>query len=452
MIITKKHLPRRTFLRGVGATLALPLLDGMIPAFTAVGKAAARPAVRMGTFYLPNGMIMPNWTPKTVGADFEFSPTLKALEPFRDRVLVISGLNSEPAKALPDEGQGDHSRGPGSFLTGAHIKKSEGADIRSGVSLDQIAARELGKETQLASLEIGLDSSEFPGACDIGYSCAYSGTVSWRDATTPLPMENDPRRVFERLFGASDSTDPRERRIQLEKQRSLLDSVIPDMNRLVAGLGSGDRVKLTQYLDSVRDIERRIQMTEAQNSKELPLMEQPGGTPATFTEHVEIMCDLLLLAFQTDMTRIFTFMLGREQTGRVFPEIGIPDGHHGLSHHGGDPAKMAKVSTINAYAVQQFAKFVEKLRTTPDGDGSLLDHSMIMYGAGISDGNLHNHNDLPILLVGGGGGQIRGGRHLKYAPDTPLMNLGATLLDKMGIPFEHLGDANGKLAELSAIS
>jgi hypothetical protein len=451
MIITRKHLPRRTFLRGVGATLALPLLDGMMPAFTAIGKAAARPATRMGTFYLPNGMIMPNWTPKTVGANFEFSPTLKALEPFRERVLVISGLNSEPAKALPDEGQGDHSRGPGSFLTGAHIKKSEGADIRSGVSLDQIAARELGNETQLASLEIGLDSSEFPGACDIGYSCAYSGTVSWRDATTPLPMENDPRRVFERLFGASDTTDPRDRRLQLQKQRSLLDSVIPDVNRLATGLGSSDRVKLSQYLEAVRDIERRIQMTEAQNSRELPLMEQPGGTPATFTEHVEIMCDLLLLAFQTDMTRVFTFMLGREQTGRVFPEIGIPDGHHGLSHHGGDTVKMAKVSTINAYAVQQFAKFVEKLRTTPDGDGSLLDHSMIMYGAGISDGNLHNHNDLPILLVGGGG-QIRGGRHLKYAPDTPLMNLGATLLDKMGVPFERLGDANGKLAELSAIS
>jgi hypothetical protein len=336
-------------------------------------------------------------------------------------------------------------------MTGAHIKKSEGADIRSGVSLDQVAARELGKHTQLASLELGLDSSEFPGACDIGYSCAYSGTISWRDATTPLPMENDPRRVFERLFGASDSTDPRQRQLVLEKQRSILDSVVRDVDRLVAGLGSSDRAKLTQYLDSVRDLERRIQMAEAQNSRELPLMDQPGGTPTTFTEHVEIMNDLLLLAFQTDMTRIFTFMLGREQTGRVFPEIGIPDGHHGLSHHGNDPVKLAKITKINTYAVEQFAKFVEKLRKTPDGDGSLLDHSMIMYGSSISDGNLHNHNDLPMLLVGGGAGQIKGGRHLKYAPDTPVMNLGATLLDKMGIPFERLGDANGRLAELAGV-
>src|SRR5262245_27753893 len=293
MIVTKKHLPRRTFLRGMGATLALPLLDSMWPAFTAVGKAAGQPAVRMGTFYLPNGMIMGNWTPKTEGAAFDFSPILKPLEPFRDRVLVISGLNCEPAKALPDEGQGDHSRGPGSFLTGVHIKKSEGADIRSGVSLDQIAGRELGKQTQVASLELGLDSSEFPGACDIGYSCAYSGTVSWRDATTPLPMENDPRRVFERLFGASDSTDPQERQILLEKQRSILDSVARDVDRLASGLGSSDRIKLEQYLESVRDIERRIQMSEAQRSRELPLMEQPDGTPTTFTEHVAIMSDLL---------------------------------------------------------------------------------------------------------------------------------------------------------------
>jgi hypothetical protein len=452
MIITKTFLPRRTFLRGVGATLALPLLDGMFPAFTSIAKAAAKPAMRLGVWYLPNGVIIPSWTPKAIGSGYEFSPILKPLEPLRDHVLVLSGLNSEPAKALPDEGQGDHSRGPGSFLTGAHVKKSEGADIRAGVSLDQIAARELGKETQLASLEIGLDSSEFPGACDIGYSCAYSGTVSWRDARTPLPMENDPRRVFERLFGASDSTDPRERQTQNEKERSLLDSVLPDVDRLANRLGPSDRVKLSQYLDSVRDIEQRISMAEAQNSKELPLMAQPDGTPSTFTDHVGIMSDLLLLAFQTDMTRIFTFMLGREQTGRVYPEIGIPDGHHGLSHHAGDPVKIAKVAKINTHQVELLAKFAEKLRTTPDGDGSLLDHSMIIYGGGISDGNLHNHNDLPIVLVGGGGAQIHGGRHLQFAPTTPLMNLGATLLDKMGIPFEHLGDATGRLAELSAIS
>ena len=448
MIITGKCLPRRTFLRGVGAALALPLLDGMLPA----GRAATASPLRLGIFYIPNGVIVRDWTPKTFGPDFEFSPILRPLEPLRDRVLVLSGLNCEPAKAIRDEGQGDHSRGPGSFLTGAHIKKSEGAEIRSGVSLDQIAAKELGKQTQVPSLEIGLDSSEFPGACDIGYSCAYSGTIAWRDATSPLPMENDPRRVFERLFGASDSTDPRDRKMRLEQERSLLDSVMSDANRLAGKLGSGDRVKLSQYLDSVRDIERRVQLTEAQSSRELPLMQQPSsGIPATFTEHVEIMSDLLLLAFQTDMTRIFTFMLGREQTGRVYPEIGVPDGHHGLTHHGGDPVKMAKVSKINAHQIEMLAKFAEKMRKTPDGDGSLLDHSMILYGGGISDGNLHNHNDLPILVVGSGGG-IKGGRHLKYAPDTPLMNLGATLLGKMGIPFEHLGDANGTLKELTNVA
>ncbi len=448
MIITGKHIPRRTFLRGVGAALALPLLDGMFPA----GRAATASPLRLGIFYIPNGVIVRDWTPTTFGKDFEFSPILRPLEPLRDRVLVLTGLNCEPAKAIRDEGQGDHSRGPGSFLTGAHIKKSEGAEIRSGVSLDQIAAKELGKQTQVASLEIGLDSSEFPGACDIGYSCAYSGTIAWRDATTPLPMENDPRRVFERLFGASDSTDPRDRKMRLAQERSLLDSVTSDANRLASTLGADDRVKLSQYLDSVRDIERRVQLTEAQSSRELPLMTQPsGGIPATFTEHVEIMSDLLLLAFQTDMTRIFTFMMGREQTGRVYPEIGIPDGHHGLTHHGGDAVKISKVSKINTHQIQMLAKFAKKMRNTPDGDGSLLDHSMILYGGGISDGNLHNHNDLPILVVGSGG-QLKGGRHLKYAPDTPLMNLGATMLNKMGIPFEHLGDANGTLKELTEVA
>ena len=449
MFITNKHLPRQTFLRGVGAALALPLLDSMVPA----SRGAAKPTMRLGIFYIPNGVIVGDWTPKTEGADYELSSILQPLAPLRDRVLVLSGLNCEPAKAIKDEGQGDHSRGPGSFLTGAHIKKSEGADIRAGVSFDQIAAQKLGKETQVASLEIGLDSSEFPGACDIGYSCAYSGTIAWRDVATPLPMENDPRRVFERLFGASDSTDARERKKRLEAERSLLDSVMQDANRLAGDLGADDRVKLSQYLDSVRDIERRIQITEAQSSRQLPLMKLPsGGIPPTFTEHVETMSQLLLLAFQTDMTRIFTFMFGREQTGRVYPEIGVTDGHHGLSHHSGDPVKMAKVSKINRHQIEMLAKFADKLRTTPDGDGSLLDHSMIMYGAGISDGDLHNHNNLPVLLVGGGAAGIKGGRHLKYAPDTPVMNLGATLLDKMGIPFERLGDANGKLAELSNVA
>lgn len=340
------------------------------------------------------------------------------------------------------------------------LKAADGDDEEDGggggpaPAFDQIAAEELGKKTQVTSLEIGLDSSEVPGACDTGCSCAYSGTVAWRDTTTPLPMENDPRRVFERLFGASDSTDhPHERLRRLQTDRSLLDSVMPSANQLAAGLGAGDRVKLSQYLDSVRDIERRIQISEAQSSRELPVVRQPtGGIPATFTEHVEVMSQLLLMALQTDMTRIFTFMFGREQTGRVYPEIGVPDGHHGLSHHGGDPKKMAKVSKSNQHQIEMLAKFGEKLRSTPDGDGSLLDHSMILYGGGISDGDLHNHNNLPILLMGGKSAQFKGGRHSQYAPDTPLMSLRATLLDKMGVPFEHLGDANGRLAELSSVA
>ena len=448
MIIRKHHLGRRTLLRGAGAAVALPFLDSMVPALA----ATPGPVIRAGAFYIPNGVIPPSWEPAGKGGkNFEFSPILKPLEAHREHVLVLSRLNSEPAKAILGEGQGDHSRGPGSFMTGAHVKKSEGADIRSGISWDQIAAKELGKKTQLASLEIGLDSSEFPGACDIGYSCAYSGTISWRDETTPLPMENDPRRVFERLFGASDSTDPNVRRASLLRERSLLDSVTNDMKSLLASLGAADRVKLSQYLDSVRDIERQIQLAESQN-RQLPLMTQPDGAPATFTEHVGIMCDLLVLAFQTDMTRVFTFMLGREQNGRVYPEIGIADGHHGLTHHSGDPVKIAKVVKINTHQIGLLAKFMDKLKNTPDGNGTLLENSILLYGAGISNGNIHNHNDLPVLVLGGGGGQIKGGRHIVFDPSTPLSNVGATILDKMGVPFEKLGDANGRIKELTELS
>jgi hypothetical protein len=451
MIITKKHLPRRTFLRGVGATLALPLLDGMIPAFTPIGKTAAKRIPRLGYIYSPNGMLMQNWTPTGVGSTFEFSPSLAPLAGFRDRLTVLTGLNSKEANPALGEGVGDHSRGPGAFLTGAHIKKTEGADIKAGVSADQIAAKHLGRETQLTSLQVGLESADFVGACDAGYSCAYSGTVSWADERTPLPMENNPRVVFERLFGATDSTDPKARAAQLRKEQSILDSVREDISRLEGGLGQRDRLKLTQYLDAVRDIERRIQMAGSQGERDLPDVHQPAGIPATFEEHLELMQDLLTLAYQVDLTRVFSFMIARELSGRVYPMSGVPDAHHGITHHQNDPVKMAKVTKINTHHMKMFAKWLEKLKATPDGETNLLDNVMIVYGTGISDGDRHYHDNLPVILVGGGAGQIKGGRHLKYSPDTPLANLHMTLVQKMGVPAERIGDSTGVLRELSEI-
>jgi hypothetical protein len=450
MIITKTFLPRRTFLRGVGATLALPLLDAMVPAFTAIGKTAAKPIPRLGYIYSPNGMMMQTWTPTGEGAAFEFSSSLAPLAPFRDRLLVLTGLNSQEANSA-GEGVGDHSRGPGSFLTGVRIKKTEGVDIQAGVSADQVAARFLGNQTQLTSLQVALQSGDFVGACDAGYSCVYSSTVSWSDPRTPLPMENNPRAVFERLFGVADSTNPSVRAAQFEKQRSILDSVAEAVDRVQKGLGPRDRLKLTQYLDSVRDIERRIQMAESQTSIDLPDVPQPAGIPADFEDHIGLMYDLLTLAFQVDLTRVFTFMIARELSSYVYPLSGVADAHHGLTHHQNDPVKIAKVAKINQYHMQVFTRFLEKLRKTPDGEGSLLDNAMIVYGCGISDGDRHYHDNLPVVLLGGGAGQIKGGRHLRYPGDTPVANLHMTLLGKMGVPGERIGDATGTLRELSDV-
>ncbi len=447
MMIFKKAIPRRTFLQGIGATLALPLLDGMVPAFAAVGDK--QPATRLSFVYIPNGIIMDQWTPASEGAAFEMTPILESMAPYRDQMLVLSGLACENANALPGEGGGDHERGSGAFLTGVHPKKTGGADIQAGTSIDQIAARSLGDQTELSSLELTLDFAEFVGGCDPGYSCAYTNTISWRSPTTPIPMENNPRAVFERLFGPSDTTDPAERQARMRKDRSILDAVSEDVARLVTGLGPTDRRKLTEYLDAVRDVERRIQRAEEQSSQELPSLVRPVGIPATFEEHIKLMYDLQVLAYQTDKTRVISFLVAREQSTRAYPEIGIHDPHHPLTHHSGDQEKIAKVVEIQKYHARMFSYFLEKLRATPDGDGNLLDHTMIVYGGSISNANVHWHFDLPILLMGGGSGQLRGGRHLRYPKDTPVTNLFLTLLDKMGGPTDSFGDSTGKLDVLN---
>ena len=447
-MIFKKAIPRRTFLRGAGATLALPLLDGMVPAFATKLDTAAKSPVRLSIVYSPNGMNMAKWTPAAEGAAFELSPTLEPLAPFRDQLLVLTGLNNNAGDALPGEGENaPHERAGAVFLTGVHPKR-EG---HVGISVDQIAAKELGKHTQVASLELGLHSNEIVGACEKGWSCAYMNTLSWRTPTTPLPVEYRPRAVFERLFGDSNSTDPAVRLARIRKDRSLLDSVTQAVARLMGAVGPSDRARLAQYLDAMRDIERRIQMTEEQSSRELPVLDRPVGIPATFEEHAKLMFDLQVLAYETDLTRVGTFMMGRGQSNRTYREIGVPDVHHALSHHQNDPVKLEKLFKINLYHSRLFAYFLEKLRSTPDGDGSLLDHLMIVYGSAMSDGNKHWLQNLPILLLGGGAGQIKGGRHLRYPKGTPMMNLFLTLLDKLGTPVENFGDGTGKL-ELHSVA
>jgi hypothetical protein len=450
MIVTKKAIPRRTVLRGLGASVALPLLDGMVPAMTPLRLTAAQPVARLGIVFVPNGMMMQKWAPATEGP-LEITPILEPLKPYRDQMLMVSGLANRTADALPGEGGGDHSRSQASFLTGVHAKKTEGADFEAGMSMDQIAAKELGKETQLASLELALESTEMMGTCDIGYSCVYSGTIAWRTPTTPLPMETDPRAAFERLFGASDTTDSRARLARIATERSILDSVQRDVSQLRRRLGARDGAKLGEYLEAVRDIERRIQKAEEQSSRELPAVGQPEGIPSTFEEHGKLMFDLLALAYQSDLTRVATFMIAREISMRTYPEIGVPEPHHPVSHHGDNPAQLEKLAKINVFHMSLFAHFVEKMRTTEDGDGSLLDHSTFIYGAGISNSNLHLHYDLPMLLVGGGAGTLKGGRHIRVPKDTPVTNLYLTVLDKVGVHAERLGDSTGQVALLSAV-
>jgi hypothetical protein len=452
MIITNKTLPRRTFLRGLGTTLALPLLDSMVPAFSTLG-AAAKPSVRLGYVYTPNGIIgcsdkSPRpfmWTPKTVGANFEFSPTMKALEPFREHVNVFSGLAQVTGRALGD-GPGDHARATATFLTGVHPYKTGGANFKLGVSADQIAAKELGNYTQLSSLELGLEPQPLAGNCDSGYTCAYM-SMSWRSETSPLPAELNPRTVFERLFGDGESTDPAARMARLESQKSVLDYVTGSLSRLQGNVGTGDKRKLDEYLEAVRDIERRIQRAEEQNvTMQLPHMERPSAVPDHYEEYSKLMMDLQVIAWQTDMTRVASFMMGRDGSNRPYREIGISDGHHSISHHQSDPERVEKLIKIDELHTAMFAYLLKRLKETPDGDGTLLDHSLILFGSSLSESNIHTHDDLPIVLAGGGGGQVKGNRHLVYPKETPLNNLLLNMFDVAGVPdVEGFGDSTGRL-------
>ncbi len=446
MYITKTHLSRRTMLRGLGAALALPALDAMVPALNAASGAPIR---RLGVFYVPNGMSMPYWFPKAEGPLAQLPPTLKALESLRDRVLLCGGLADEPANRV--KGGGDHARSAGTFLTGVPFKLTAGADVFGSVSMDQIAARQFAKETQLASLELGIESNAMLGSCDGGASCAYTNTIAWSSPTTPLPIENDPRAVFERLFGTSGSTDRGARMARIQQDRSILDFVNEQLKSLQRVIGPADTIRTEEYIESVRDIERRIQMAEQQNSRELPVVEQPIGIPADYAEHAHLMMDMLALAYQTDLTRVSTFMLAKEVSGRSYPEIGVADSHHPVSHHQDEPAKLERLHKINEYHFRQFAYLVDKLSKLPEGDGSVLDYTVFLYGTGISDSNTHFHDDLPIAIVGGKAAGIKGGRYIRYPKGTPLTNMHLTLLEKMGVPAEQIGDSTGKLERLTDV-
>jgi hypothetical protein len=431
--------------------VALPLLDSMIPAMRAATLSPAKPAIRMAFCYVPNGIIQKDWLPTKDGVGFEFMPTMKSLEPFRDKLLVLSNLAQINGRALGD-GAGDHARAGATWLTGVHPKKTEGADIHAGISADQVAAKALGNQTQFGSLEIGLEEPYLAGGCDSGYSCAYTNTISWRGPTSPNPMQISPRAIFERLFGDGETTDPAARIKRMQQDKSILDYVSTDVARLEPGLGARDKNKLDEYLEAIRDIERRIQKAEEQSATmKIPVMERPVGIPETFEEHAKLMSDLMVIAFQTDMTRVVTFMMAREGSNRSYREIGVPDGHHSVTHHQNDPAKIAKTQKIDEHHVKSFAYLVKRMNETPDGDGTLLDHTMLLYGSSIRDGNVHDHHDLPLVLVGGKSVGINGGRHLRYKPETPMNNLLLTMLDKAGVPGETLGDSTGKVDQLSGV-
>jgi hypothetical protein len=443
MVITKMTLPRRTFLRGMGTTLALPLLDAMVPALAAAPKAAPR----FAAIYIGNGANMNDWTPAADGVGFAFSPTLKPLEPFRERTLVLTGLDNFPATDMGDSG-GQHPRAAVAFMSSAHAKQTEGADVRAGTTIDQIIAQELGKDSKLTSLELAVDRNDVVGACDHGYACAYMNSIAWKTPTMPLPMETNPRFVFERMFGSGDTAQDRVARS--EEDRSILDVITQEISQLRRKLGSRDSAKLSEYLDAIRDVEQHIARVEAYNS-DLAVPERPVGVPDTFKEHAELMFDLQVLAFQADITRVSTFMLARENCKRPYAEIGLPEEHHAISHHGNNPEKMAAYSKLNHYHIQTFAYFINKLQSIPDGDGTLLDHAIVMFGSGMSDGNVHNNFNVPVVVVGGGDGRIKGNRHLRYPRGTPLANLSLTLIDKLGVPLKSYGDSTGELDLLSGV-
>jgi hypothetical protein len=443
MIITRKHLSRRTFLRGAGAAISLPLLDAMTPALGwAQGPAA--PAMRLCYVYVPNGMVMANWTPAAQGRDFELTPILQPLARFRDQMLVLSGLDCHNANALGD-GPGDHARASASFLTGAHPRES-GSDIHAGISADQVAAQAIGGQTRLPSLELGIEDNRMVGLCDAKYSCAYTSSIAWRTPTTPLPPLTNPRHVFERLFGNVDtSLSPAAAARRARYRQSILDGAIEETQRLSGTVGPADRRKIDEYLTSIREVERGIARLQQDGPGRAPAIERPSGSPADYAEHSRLMYRLQALAFQADITRVITMMVGRESSIRSYDQIGIPESHHQLSHHRNDPTALAKLTRIQTYHMGFFAEFIAQLQATTDGDATLLDRSMIVYGAGISDSNRHYHDRLPVLVMGRGNGRLPTGRHIDYRQDTPVTNLHLALLDRVGARAERLGDSTGLL-------
>ena len=435
MFVTRRSIPRRTFLRGVGVGVALPLVDAMVPALTQAAQTAASPRLRVGFVYIPHGVIMRQWTPAAAGSGFEFTPILKPLEPFRESLVVVSNLTRAEAAS-------NHAVSAACWLTGRPPKRTDGPDFRAGVSIDQVIAKQIGQQTTFPSLEVATeDFSGLVGACDPGYSCAYMNTLNWQTETTPLPMEINPRVVFERLFGGGGTADQRLARMRTD--RSLLDFVADDLAHLQRELGSGDRKKLDDYLTNVREIERRIQRAEQTARTQADVPPAPVGVPESYVEHVSLLFDLLALALQTDQTRVFTFMMAREVSQRTYPEIGVTEPHHSISHHGNRPAAIEGHAKLNAYHLSMVAKFLEKLRATPDGDGSLLDHSLVLYGSGMSDGNGHTGSPLPHVLIGGASGRMKGNRHIVMPENTPMPNLLLAIAQKSGVEQERFGVSSG---------
>jgi Protein of unknown function (DUF1552) len=445
MIITKKSLPRRTFLQGMGASLALPLLDAMVPSMTALAATPASPVRRLGFVYMPMGCDIARWTPPGgEGRLTELSPALQSLGPVMDQLTVLTNL--ELKNAYP----GTHATSNAAFLSAAKAKWTESTDYHLGTTVDQIAAKQIGQATVLPSLELAMDLLQTVGQCDNGYACVYQNNLSWSSPTTPLPAEAHPRIVFERLFGEGGSAA--DRGAALRRRASLLDWVTEDMSRLQRMLGAGDRARVSEYLDTVREVERRIQKAEAETAEnQLPDLDRPIGVPASYADHARLMFDLQVLALQGDVTRVITFQLARETSTRTYGEIGVSDPHHPLTHHGNDPEKVARMAKINAFHVSLYAYFLEKLKSTPDGDGSLLDHGLYVYGSGMGNPNVHDHVNLPILVGGGAAGKVKGARHIKYAEPTPLANLHLTLLEKVGVRLDAFADSQGKVDELLAL-
>jgi uncharacterized protein DUF1552 len=439
MFITKKYLNRRTVLRGAGAMIALPLLDAMIPAGTALANTAAKPAVKLGFVYFPHGAIMEKWTPEKEGADFDLTPILEPLKPFQKQLTIISGLGNRPG-----ESQAVHAIVPATWLSCTHPK--QGQDPNMAVTADQIAARYIGQDTPLPSLEIATEAPGGGGACDRDYGCNYSGTIAYRTATTPLPMEYNPRKLFQRLFGRGDS--PEERKELVEEQASILDMVQEDASALQRTLGVRDRAMLNDYLDTVRELERRVQKTQAQDLSHLKLPNVPVGNPESFDQTMNLMYDMAALAYQANLTRIMNMMVAAEVSGRTYNNIGVPDAFHAVSHHANDPVKKDKLVKIQNYHTKVLAKFLDKLSKTPDGDGSLLDHSIILYGSNMSNSDRHNQFPLPTAFIGGGCGKVKGGQHLRYPDHTPLANALLTMLDRAGVPIDKVGDSTQKFAEV----